>query len=218
MDKTKLYASSAQVFNERGEGVVVRGGLAYEDKDDRQVHLDNEGAYNIIISALETFWGEHFHYPARIVLHKTSAFSEKEISGFSKAFNEKGIKNVDYVYLRQSSTRLFRISNYPALRGTLWQQQDRSGILYTKGSIPFYETYPGKYPPRSLYIDCSEAQKTFKELAGECLALTKMNWNSTRFDQQLPITLRASREVGQILKYLDDKDSSMIPPSYRFYM
>lgn len=218
LDKKSIYASSAQVFNERGEGVVVRGGIAYEDNDDRQVHLDAEGAYSLVIKALNAFWEEHFHFPARIVLHKTSIFSKNEIEGFSKGFEEKGIKNIDYVYLRQSSTRLLRTSSYPALRGTLLDFEDRRGILYTKGSVPFYETYPGKYPPRSLYIDCQQAQKTLKELAWECLSLTKMNWNSTRFDQRSPITLTASREVGQILKYVDDSKSDKIPSSYRFYM
>ncbi len=118
LDRQKLYANSAQVFNERGEGVVVRGGLAYEDKDDRQVHLDAEGSHNLVITALEAFKDEHFHYPARIVVHKTSSFSEKELEGFAKAFKKKGIDKVDYVYLRPSHTRLFRTSNYPTLRGT----------------------------------------------------------------------------------------------------
>lgn len=218
LDKANLYASSAQVFNERGEGVVVRGGLAYKDKDDRQVHLESDAAYSLTINALEKFFEEHLHYPARIVLHKTSSFTTNEIEGFEKAFEEKGIRNVDCIHVRESKTKLFRTASYPALRGILWEQQDRKGILYTKGSVPFYETYPGKYPPGSLYLDCTNAQRTFKELAAEIFALTKMNWNSTRFDQKVPITLKASREVGHILKYLKDNSSISIPPHYRFYM
>jgi hypothetical protein len=34
----------AQVFNERGDGVVVRGGAVKIDKDDRQPHLTRDGA------------------------------------------------------------------------------------------------------------------------------------------------------------------------------
>jgi len=218
LDRKNIYASSAQVFNERGEGIVVRGGIAYKDTEDRQVHLDEEGAYTIVNTALQKYFDEHNNYPARIVLHKTSSFTEYELAGFGKAFNEKGIRNVDYVHVRESSTKLFRTKNYPPLRGTLWHHEDNKGILYTKGSVPFYETYPGKYPPGTIYIDSTYAQRTFSEIASEIFALTKMNWNSTRFDQKVPITLKASREVGDILKYVRNSESPSLPPHYRFYM
>jgi hypothetical protein len=45
-----------------------------------------------------------------------------------------------------------------------------------------------------------------------------MNWNNTRFDGLLPITLRAARQVGRILKYLEGTSSKKISPAYRFYM
>lgn len=217
LDKERIYASSAQVFNQRGEGIIVKGRLAYEDTN-KQIHLDRDGARNLIELAIEAFKNEHFHYPARVVLHKTSSFSEEETKGFNGFLKEKGIALVDFVYLRESFIRLYRPKVYPPLRGTLWHLEDRKGILYTRGSVPFYETYPGTYPPRSLYLDCEHAQRSVKELARECLALSKMNWNNTRFDGQLPITLRAARQVGLILKYLGDADTSKLSQSYRFYM
>lgn len=218
LDHERLYAGSAQVFNERGEGVVVRGGLAIEDKDDRQIHLDRTGAYNLISTALEAFRGEHFHYPARVVIHKTSEFSQEETKGCVQLLTEKGISLVDLMYVRDSATRLFRSKNYPPPRGTLWYLEDRTAALYTKGSIYFYETYPGSYPPRSLLLDCTKAQKSVRDLAWECLALSKMNWNNTRFDGLLPITLRAAKQVGRILKYLEGESDKKISPAYRFYM
>jgi hypothetical protein len=218
LEKDDVYASSAQVFNERGEGIVVRGGLAYEDKNDRQIHLDENGAYNLISVALQAFRDEHYHFPARVVIHKTSSFSEKECKGFKQYLDGKGIELFDFVYLRKSFTRLFRPNKYPPLRGTLWHLEDKKAVLYTKGSVPFYETYPGSYPPRSLFLDCSKAQKTVKEIARECLILSKMNWNNTRLDGLLPITLRAARQVGSILKYLAEDEADKISPSYRFYM
>jgi hypothetical protein len=53
-------------------------------------------------------------------------------------------------------------------------------------------------------------------LAEEILALTKMNWNNTQFDNSMPITVRAARQVGAILKYLDR--TSTTPTSYAYYM
>jgi hypothetical protein len=48
------------------------------------------------------------------------------------------------------------------------------------------------------------------------LALTKMNWNSTRFVNAEPITLAAARNVGDILRYLASSDP--IQARYSYYM
>jgi hypothetical protein len=48
------------------------------------------------------------------------------------------------------------------------------------------------------------------------LALTKMNWNNTQFEGQAPITIRAPRRVGNILKYVGPDDP--VEPRYANYM
>ena len=63
---------------------------------------------------------------------------------------------------------------------------------------------------------CDEVEQTPKFLAKEILALTKMNWNSTQFDNFFPITVEASRNVAKILRYIDLSDS--IEPRYSYYM
>jgi len=55
-----------------------------------------------------------------------------------------------------------------------------------------------------------------KVLAEEILALTKMNWNNTQFDAAYPITVKAARQVGSILRYLDR--DAVIQSGYAFYM
>lgn len=217
LDRQRIYASSAQVFNQLGEGVIVRGGLAFE-KENRQIYLDKNGAMSLAAKALDAFWNEHYHYPARVVLHKTSPYTEDETKGFTQALKEKGIKKIDLLHMKESFNRLFRTSEYATLRGTLWHLEDRKAILYTRGSVYFYETYPGKYPPRSLFVNSVSSDRPFKELLMETQALTKMNWNTTRFDGHLPITLRAARQVGRILKYVDEDDVPKIPAAYRYYM
>jgi hypothetical protein len=93
---------------------------------------------------------------------------------------------------------------------------DKTHILYTRGSVEFYATYPGMYMPRTVEICCDRVEQTARFLGQEVLALTKMNWNDTQFDGGMPITIRAARQVGKILKYLDVKES--IPSQYSFYM
>lgn len=52
--------------------------------------------------------------------------------------------------------------------------------------------------------------------AAEILALTKMNWNNTQFDNGFPITLAASKNVGKILKYVTDDES--LKTRYSYFM
>jgi len=87
-------------------------------------------------------------------------------------------------------------------------------VLYTKGSVDFFSAYPGLYVPRPLGFRCDRTAQTPNRTAREILALTKMNWDNTQFDRSEPITMRAARQVGSILKHL----GSEYEPYYRFYM
>jgi hypothetical protein len=54
-DETQVMTSMAQVFNARGDGVIVRGGPARIEKDDRQPHLSEEDARSLLQTALLTY-------------------------------------------------------------------------------------------------------------------------------------------------------------------
>lgn len=216
LDESTLQTSIAQVFNERGEGVIVRGGQAKVSKEDRQVHLSDEAAQKLLEDALTQYHKEHKNYPARVVVHKSSKYNSDELLGFKSAIKNYRIEMADLISLDKSFLRLFRGGFYPPLRGTFISLDARSHILYTRGSVHFFATYPGLYVPRSLLFRCEHIEQTPAFLGKEILALTKMNWNNTQFDGIFPITLRASRQVGGILKYIGDNDP--VAPYYRFYM
>ncbi len=216
LDKARLLTSIAQVFNERGEGVIVRGSAAQISKDDKQPHLQREDAFALLNQALERYRQEHRTLPARVVLHKSSSYSTGEVEGFTEALRNQRVDSIDLIHITHSFTRLFRKGVYPPLRGTFLSLDDRSHILYTRGSIDFFATYPGMYVPRPLSFRCEQTEQTAKFLAQEILALTKMNWNNTQFDGGDPITLRAAYQVGAILKYLGENEAIM--PRYSFYM
>jgi hypothetical protein len=198
--------------------VIVRGGEARYSKDDRTVYLDKDGAIELLRKALGTYRREHENYPARVVLHKTSKFTQGELEGLMLVLAEKEIDRYDFVNLDSSFTRLFRVGDYPPVRGTWLELEEAVCLLYATGSVPYYETYQGKYPPRTLKLNRQAGQLSLKQLAQETLALTKMNWNSTDFDELFPITLRAARQVGSILKYLEEVSDDDIKQFYRFYM
>ena len=52
----------------------------------------------------------------------------------------------------RSSARLFRYGAYPPLRGTLLSLDAREQLLYTRGSVEFFSTYPGMYVPQPLAL------------------------------------------------------------------
>jgi hypothetical protein len=90
LDKTKLLTSVAEVFNQRGEGMVVRGGPAKLVKEDRQVHIEGTVANDLLTNALETYRTVHHNLPARLVIHKTSRFNAAEEDGFRTAAKKGG--------------------------------------------------------------------------------------------------------------------------------
>lgn len=215
-DGESLESSVAQVFNQRGDGMIVRGGAASVAKFDRQPHLDEEGAYALLHDTLGKYRTEHRQSPARVVLHKTSSFTGAEADGFRAAAGEHQIDIVELIWLTIDRIRLFRRGKQPPLRGTLLSLDQDRHVLYTRGSVPFYRTYPGMYVPQPLGIRLHSTEAAPEDLALEILALTKMNWNATQMDGRLPITIRTAEKVGEILRHLGPDDS---PASrYAFYM
>ena len=196
-----LRTSVAQVFNERGEGMVVRGGPAVVEESDNTPHLSPQDSEHLLAQAVEAFRREHRTSPARLVCHKSSYFSTAELEGCAAAVKQLRLDAYDLLSLRPSHTRLYRSHGYPPLRGTALIHSDGC-LLYTQGSVDFYRCYPGLYAPRTLDIQLDHAEAGEIGLLTELLALTKMNWNSTELINMEPITLSAARSVGGILRHV----------------
>jgi len=158
------------------------------------------------------------HSLDRLRERKTSRFHPEEREGFQKGIEQAEIEIADFIWMpRRSPVRLFRNGVYPPLRGTTMRLDDAQTILYTRGSVDFFRTYPGLYVPNPLVLHAQRRDTPdWNLLLKETLALTKMNWNGTQFDGALPITLKAARQVGDILKYVPDGTTP--DPRYRFYM
>jgi len=154
--------------------------------------------------------------PARVVVHKSSSFTPAEIAGFDVAARELHIDTVDLVTIVDSKLRLFRRGQYPPYRGTLVSLEDARHVLYTRGSVWFYKTYPGLYIPEPIELRIVRSEQSPTFLANEILGLTKMNWNNTQFDGKYPVTLGCARKVGEVLKYLGDDDKTQ--SRYSYYM
>ena len=217
LDRSHLLTSMAQIFDERGDGIVVRGAPVELQKHDRTPHLSEDDANALLTDALGRYRQEHRTLPARAVVHKTSSFNDAEMAGFSSAVRSAKLDSLDLLSeVGGDPPRLFRNGAYPPLRGMLLELDTRTHLLYTRGSVDFFATYPGMYVPRPLVFRTDMAEQTPKHLAREILALTKMNWNHTQFDAGHPITLEAARKVGSILRYLPQE--ALVATRYSYYM
>lgn len=211
-----LHTSTAQMFDERGEGMILRGDKAAELSDDRRPYMKEEDAYSLLLRSLKNFRDQHSHFPARVVLHKTSPFHREEMAGFETALDECAIDNLDCLSIAPSSLKLFREGRFPPLRGTLLRLDRDRAVIYSRGGVDFFKTYTGMYIPKPILIRSQAPSQPVTHNAQEVLALTKMNWNNTQFDNRDPITIAASRKVGNVLKYVSPTDR--IQTRYSFFM
>ena len=215
-DRQTLNTSLAQIFNELGNGVILRGTQVDVDKYDRTPHLNANQAHDLLTKAINEYEFALETSPGRLVIHKTSNFTLQEIDGLRGAAEERRINSIDFITILDSSLRFFRDGIYPPVRGTNLKLEEDKYVLFTKGSVMHYQTYPGPYIPQPIEIRIFESEESPEVICEEILGLTKMNWNNTQFDGKYPITIECARRVGQILKYLDKTDKPQI--KYSFYM
>jgi hypothetical protein len=154
--------------------------------------------------------------PQRVVVHKTSRYWPEEKSGFRTALRNR-IGRYDLVALApQSTVRLLTVSRYPPLRGTHFSVEDVD-YLYTTGFIAELGQFHGMHVPAPIQIADHVDQDTPRDtLLREILILTKMNSNSSRLGGLLPITLRFSKLVGDIMREIPEGREPL--PNFKFYM
>ena len=215
-DRKTVSTSLAQVFDEYGHGVILRGAPVSIDKDNKRPYMDKQQAFELLNGALDEYSRALKQSPARVVIHKKSNFRESEIEGFNIALNLKGVGLKDYVTVMPSTIKLFSYEIFPPPRGSFLALSDQRGILYTRGFVNHYKTYPGGYVPTPLEIRLYDNESSLEEIAKEILGLTKMNWNNARLEGKWPITLECAERVGEILKYVDTDEKPQA--SYAFYM
>jgi hypothetical protein len=216
LDGQQLWTSTAQMFDERGRGLILRGARAQTETRGRHPYLTAADAEDLVARSIAAYKAHHKHVPARIVVLKTSRFRPEEAEGIDAALKRFGIELSDLVWVQESSPiTVLRDGNYPVLRGTFVDLRGK-GLLYTRGSVPYYGTYPGLRVPRPLLLVPHEnSDSALARLAEEVLALTKVNWNTTQFDQKMPAPIKAARDVGRILKHIEY--GAAISPDFRKY-
>lgn len=213
----RMRTSMAQAFTSAGDGYVLRGNPFEwnEDEHGRSPHLDQKSAAALLNDVIELYKKQsRGSLPNRIVVHKTSRFSNEELAGFSSATSL--VPRKDFIALGWRDIQFYRTGMYPPTRGTYIKFSDTDLLLYTSGYIPYMRTYPGIRVPQPLEILEHHGDSPWTVILEEILAMTKMNWNTADFSTAKPITVAFSQRVGRILAELPP--SIQPRPEYRFYM
>jgi hypothetical protein len=210
-EASALRTSVAQAFAENGEAFVLRGNrFTWQGK---WPHLPAEEASRLAQDAVARYTAAMGRAPRRVVVHKQSRFFDQERAGLEQAL---GDCEYDLVALAPSSAvRAMRHGQYPAPRGACISVGDRR-FLYTTGYVPSLGRYPHGHVPTPVQIADHVGDSSPEQLLREVLILTKMNWNSARFAERLPVTVRFAKEVGAILRDLPDDFEP--EARYAFYM
>ena len=118
-DDRSYFTSTAQAFDEHGEGLVLRGqDFSWDEaRRGRSPHLSKSLATDLIGSTLSRYKAEMKQLPNRVVIHKTSKFWPEEREGFEDGLS--AVHSYDLLALGPvSDVRLIRDGKYPPLRGT----------------------------------------------------------------------------------------------------
>jgi hypothetical protein len=214
-----MQTSLVQAFDEHGEGLVLRGHDFDWDPDktgSRSPHLTAEDAHRLMDRILDQYQQVTHQTPARVVVHKSSRYWPGERDGFRTAI-ESQVSRYDLMALDpQSNVRLITTSKYPPLRGTRFTVGDLD-YVYTTGYIAALNEFHGVHVPAPLQVADHIGQDTPRDtLLWEVLALTKLNWNSAALGGLLPITIKFSRLVGEIMREVPADREPL--PQFKFYI
>lgn len=215
-ESSTLRTSVVQAFDSNGEGLVLRGHKFFwdESRDGKSPHLPAEEARRLVQMVLERYQAENQRLPLRVVIHKSSCYEPEEREGFEEALRCVG--GYDLVTLSPvSDVRLIRSGQYPPLRGTVFTIGDVT-FCYTTGYIQPLGRYPHGHVPSPLRFSDHVGDTPKIKLIEEILTLTKMNWNSAKMAGLMPITLRFSRLVSDVLREIPYHVAPLT--KYKFYM
>ncbi len=213
-----MFTSLVQAFDEHGEGLVFRGPdfeWNSEAHETKTPYLKAEDAFKLVQFALDKYSSEMHQLPSRVVIHKSSRWTDEERAGVREGLRNKVSRHDLVAMQRQDSVRLITASKYPPLRGTRFTVGELD-FLYTTGFVAELGQFHGMHVPSPLLVADHLGSDTPREtLTEEILTLTKMNWNAARLGGLLPITLEFARRVSDIMKEIPPDEDPL--PQAKFY-
>lgn len=191
---------AAQMFLDSGDGLVFKGDIGpWYAPVTGEFHLSRESAKELVQIALRSYAEKHAGVvPKELFLHGRTRFNDAEWSGFKDAVTST--TNLVGVRIRETNDlRLYRPRRHPALRGLAYVRDERTAYVWTRGYVPRLGTYPGREVPNPLFVEVCRGDVPIETVVADVLALTKVNYNSCKYADGVPVTLKFAEEVGEIL-------------------
>lgn len=214
---------AAQMFLDTGDGMVFRGNNGpWRSKDDKTYHLNETSSEELIKVAIDSYFESVGEYPKELFIHGRTQFTDEEWSGFNKAIAKCPETNLVGVTINElDGLRLFKDNysescKYGIMRGMAMIIDNNNGYLWTKGYIPKTETSNHLEVARPLRINISRGECHIDTVMRDILCLTKLNYNACIYGDGLPVTLRFSDKIGNILTAL--KDTEWPVKQFKYYI
>lgn len=209
---------AAQMFLDSGDGVVFKGHNGpWHSPESHQFHLDGAAAHDILAQAVTSYRESHEGVaPKEVFIHGRTFFNDEEWEGFQRAAGND-TKVVGVRISNAKSLRLYRPnSGQPVMRGLAWIQSDTKAVLMTRGYLPSLGTFPGVEVPLPLEVEIVQGDADIEQVLNDILGLTKLNYNSCRFADGFPVTLKFADAVGEVL--LSGPKEGMPPLPFKHYI
>ncbi len=208
---------AAQMFLDNGDGVVFKSnGKPHYNKRTKEHHLKKSDASDLINQALKSYWDIHETNPKELFIHSRTKFNKEEWEGFSEVCPSE-TKIIGITIKESSSIKFYRSEKYPIIRGTVWILNEVKAFLFTKGFIPQIHTTNASEVPNPLEIEITGGDGEISVIVEDILRLTKLNYNACLFGDGVPITLKFSDYVGEILTSVPSVEK-MPPLHFKYYL
>ncbi|MFN0007197.1 MAG: hypothetical protein ACKVXR_04750 [Planctomycetota bacterium] len=218
-DDGRTACCAAQMFLDSGDGIVFLGGFGpWYSEERKEYHLTPRAAEELLRGTIATYREQDGRPLKEIFLHSRSGIDREEFDGFQRAC-PPGCTLIG-VRVRQDrgGARLFRNGTRPVLRGTFWHRTPRYGLLFSNGFKPRIGTYDGFEIPVPLEITVQHGSADLSCVARDILGLTKLNFNACQPGEGLPITIKFSDAIGEILLANPALPRNTYRHNFKFYI
>jgi hypothetical protein len=201
------WTTFAHVVTDFWQGFVLQGDTFQwtpKNESEETPRLDKNQAAKLMSRILEVYGKNVASVPRKVVAHKASPYSEAERLGFEDSLH--GIKQHALVSVSRRGMFFLRPGRKPIFRGAAIPFGEKLGAIYVSGYIPFLKCYPGNRLPKPLEITENWGTLTFQEAARDLLRLTKLNWSTSAFCTEVPVTLSLPRQAREIFRILGQQD------------
>ena len=212
--RTIFVTCCSQVFDSDGGGMEFVAHEVGQGTDPRNPFLSRDDMRTVMSRSLTLYQDRHLgRSPKRLVVHKQTPFTAGEQSGCTDAWGATSdlacinITRSPWQGVALDAPRKSPEKNTPAYampRGTAFQLDGRSALLWVAGNAPTATLdgssnylQGGKGTPRPLLLTRDLGSGPLEEVAGQVLALSKMDWNNDSLYDGLPCTLRYTQVLAR---------------------